>query len=128
MQSKGILQAEAMALTASQEPKRGCLAAVSLFHRAGTSWSQQVFSTEAKDFRQCKRNLCKQVETEVPVKKEVPQAWRNKTPPSSLTAVRLQSHYVLLHLFLWQASASEPQELSESLPDEEEEEEGFEVL
>lgn len=39
----------------------------------------------------------------------------------------VQSHYVLLHLFLWQASASEPHELSESLP-EEEEEEGFDVL
>lgn len=38
----------------------------------------------------------------------------------------VQSHYVLLHLFLWQASASELHELSESLP--EDEEEGFDVL
>lgn len=47
-------------------------------------------------------------------------------PPDSLRAVHLKRHYVLLHLFLWQASASEPQELSESLPDDEEE--GFDVL
>lgn len=113
-----------MALTASQE--RRYLAAGYLFHRAGTSRSQQVFPVEAKDFQQHKRDLCKQVEIEVPMEKESPQAWRNKTPPSSLTAVRLQRHYVLLHLFLWQASASELQELSESLPDEEEE--GFKVL
>lgn len=55
-----------------------------------------------------------------------PYKRQNKTPPDSLTAVHLQRHYVLLHLFLWQASASELQELSESLPDEEEE--GFNVL
>lgn len=46
--------------------------------------------------------------------------------PKSHKAVYLEISYVLLHLFLWHASASEPQELSESLPDDEEE--GFNVL
>lgn len=70
---------------------------------------------------------------EVPMKKEVHQAWLaladgGTKPHPTPSAVRLQRHYVLLHLFLWQASASEPQELSESLPNEEEEEEGFDML
>lgn len=68
-----------MALIASQEMKLKYLAAVYLFHRVGTSWSQQVFSmhvmdVQPKDFQQPKRNLCKRVEMEVPVKKEVHQA------------------------------------------------------
>lgn len=120
-----------MAWTAGQEMKLSYLAAVYLFHRAGTSWSQEVCSMPAMDaevrgFQQPTRNLCTGGEMEVPMKKEVHGA----RPPLSLPAVHLQSHYVLLHLFLWQASASEPQELSESLPDEEEdeEEEGFDVL
>lgn len=79
-------------------------------------------------FPQHWRNLCQHVEMDVPIKEEVHQAWlaladntTNPHPPG------VQSHYVLLHLFLWQASASEPHELSESLP-EDEEEEGFDML
>lgn len=50
------------------------LAAVYAFHRADTSLGQQVFSmqvmnAQAKDSNQHKRNLHKQVEIDVPVKK-----------------------------------------------------------
>jgi len=67
-----------MALRARQEMKLQEVPAAYPFQRAGTSVSPRVFSVHltdvwAKDLHQCQRHLCKPVETEVPMKKEVPQ-------------------------------------------------------